>query len=362
MTHNTIYQQRLTAVRQQFTTWQVDGALISSPSNRRWLSGFTGSNASLLITPNNALLATDFRYWEQATAQAPDFTLFKHQRRAEDDEAFFAAISAANIGIEANHVTLTEFDRLQAATPINLIPLAETVEPLRQIKSAAEIEAIAAAAAITDQAMAQVNNLARPGMTEKELAWTLEKTMRELGADEMAFTVIVASGPNSALPHHHPGERVLQRGDAIIVDMGAQLHGYKSDMTRTFHLGSEPDAQFWAVYNLALAAQTAVLTHAKPGMTTLTIDALARDVITTAGHGDHFGHGLGHGVGLDIHEAPFLSPLREEKPVVSGMTVTVEPGVYIPGWGGVRIEELCHVTSAGLEPLSRCPKIPIIHL
>ncbi|MCA9961241.1 MAG: aminopeptidase P family protein [Anaerolineales bacterium] len=358
--NNELYQNRIMAVRQQLDTWGVDGVLISSPSNRRWLGGFTGSNAKLLLTKDAALLATDFRYWEQAAAQAPDFTLFKHQRRAEDDAAFFTAVSATHIGIEANHVTLAEFERLQKATSHNWVSLAETVEPLRQVKTADEIATIAAAAAITDQAMAQVNTLARPGMSEQELAWILERTMRELGADEMAFAVIVASGPNAALPHHHPGERVLQAGDTLIVDMGAALHDYKSDMTRTFYLGNEPDTQFWTIYNLVLAAETAVLTHAKPGMNTKEIDALARDPITAAGHGDHFGHGLGHGVGLDIHENPFLSHLYEGKPVTVGMTVTVEPGIYIPGWGGVRIEDLCHVTDNGLESLSHCPKTPII--
>lgn len=354
------HQNRLAAVRQQLETWQVDGVLITNSTNRHWLSGFTGSNAQLLVTKDEALLATDFRYWEQAAAQAPDFTLYKHQRRAEDDRAFLAATAAHRIGVEANDVTLANFTRLQEATTRQLIPLVETVEPLRQIKSAAEIAAITAAAAITDQAMTQVNNLARPGMTEKELAWILERTMREAGADEMAFPVIVASGTNAALPHHHPGERPLQTGDTLIVDMGAQLNGYKSDMTRTFYLGNEPDAQFWTIYNLVLAAQTAVLTQAKPGMTSKTIDALARDHIAAAGHEAHFGHGLGHGVGLDIHEDPFLSHLRTEKVVAVGMTVTVEPGVYIPGWGGVRIEDLCHVTNNGLESLSHCPKTPVI--
>ncbi len=186
--------------------------------------------------------------------------------------------------------------------------------------------------------------------------------MRNTGAEAMAFSIIVASGPNSALPHHHPGDRKLQAGDALIVDMGAQLNGYKSDLTRSFFLGAQPSEQFWRVYNLVLGAETAVLQQARPGMTAADIDALARDPITAAGHGDDFGHGLGHGVGLDIHEAPFLSSRGQETVIAPGMTATVEPGIYLPGWGGIRIEDLAVFTADRLTPLSHCPKDPVIPL
>ncbi len=357
---NNIIQKRLTAIRQQFEDWGVDGLLVGSGTNRRWLSGFTGSAGQLLITRDKAILATDFRYWEQAALQSPDFALFKHQRKKEDTKKFFAAANAVKIGVEAQHVTLAESARLKEIDGIEWVPLAETAESLRKIKTPAEIKIIRTAAAITDQAMARVNELARPRMSEKALAWELEKMMRELGADGMAFDVIIASGPNAAFPHHHPGNRLLQAGDVIIVDMGARLDGYHSDMTRTFYLGGEPDEQFWSVYNLVQEAQTAVLDHIKPGLNGKEIDALARDIITKAGHGDHFGHGLGHGVGLNIHEAPHLSTRSEEEIMAAGMTVTIEPGVYLPGWGGVRIEDLVVLTDDGFEYLSHCPKTPII--
>lgn len=354
-------QARLTAVRTKLSEWQVDGILVSSPENRRWLSGFSGSAGYLLVTAVHALLATDFRYYEQAEQQAPAFTLFKHQRTQADTEKMLETVGVSTMGFEAESMSVAEADRLAQVEGVKWTPLSETFEPLRAIKSASELAKIRAAAAITDQVMAQFPAIARPGITELAAAWELEKAMREAGAEAAAFDVIVASGPNAALPHHHPGERWLQSGDAIIVDMGAQVDGYKSDMTRTFFLG-EPTEQFWQVYNVALAAQTAVLTHAASGMPGQTVDALARDYIREAGYGDHFGHGLGHSLGLAIHEAPFLTylPRGEKYTLEAGMVMTIEPGVYLPGWGGVRIEDLVLVTETGLKAISQCPKNPII--
>lgn len=352
-------QARLTAVRQKLAEWQVDGLIIGSPANRYWLSGFSGSAGYLLVTADKAIVATDFRYWTQVKAEAPAFELMEWHRRDEDWLALARQGGVRRLGLEAQHITLLDAARFKKATDIDWVELPETLESLREVKTAVELEKIRAAARITDQIMSQVNEIAQPGMTEKQLAWELEKSMREIGADSMAFTVIVASGPHSALPHHHPDGRSLQVGDAIVVDMGAQLNDYKSDLTRTFHLGNHPSEAFWQIYNLVLEAQTAVLRHSRPGMSGKEIDALARDVITAANHGEHFGHGLGHGVGLDIHEGPSLST-RNEKPIMPGMIMTVEPGVYVPDWGGVRIEDLLLMTENGLQSLSQCPKNPII--
>ena len=360
-----IFEERLTQVRNEFEGWGVAGIYISSPENRRWLSGFSGSAGVLLVTQDQALLATDFRYFEQAGAQAPAFTLFKHQRTDEDTKRLLETAGKGNspypVGIEATQMTLSEFATLQKFDHVTWVPLEETLESLRAIKSADELTKIRAAAAITDKAMAQFPQIAHPGITEQAAAWALEKAMREAGAEAMAFDVIVASGSNAALPHHHPGERVLRVGDPIIVDMGAQVDGYKSDMTRSFFLG-EPDEKYWSVYNLVLEAETAVIQQARPGMSSRTVDSIARDLITNAGHGEHFGHGLGHSLGLFIHESPFLThlPRGEKHSIETGMAVTIEPGVYLPGWGGVRIEDLVLVTETGLEPISHCPKEPII--
>ena len=351
--------ERIQAVRQQLVEWQVDGVIIHGVANRRWLSGFTGSNAQLAITQNKAILATDFRYWQQATIQAPDFELFKHQRTDEDNANFIKQIGVQRLGLEASHITLSEAHKLQKLDAITWVPLESTLEPLRQLKTAVERDNIQKAAQITDQTMAQVKQLAKPGMSERQLAWQLERIMREAGAESTAFNVIVASGPNSALPHHYPGERLLQEGDAIIIDMGAQYQGYKSDLTRTFYLGNEPSAKFWHLYRLVHEAQLEAINTMRPGMTGIEIDALARNVITKGGHGSHFGHGLGHGVGLDIHEGPRFS-IRDKTAVPAHVIVTVEPGVYLPEWGGIRIEDLVYLTESGCQFLSHSPKDPVI--
>jgi len=353
---------RLTAVRQKLAEWQVDAVLITSEANRRWLSGFTGSNGQLLVTSDSATLATDFRYFERARIESPDFVLFKHQRQAKDDRALFESSGATRIGLEQKHVTLEQAAKWRGLNSgIEWVELPKTIEPLRAIKSAAEMKTMRKAAAITDQTMVHFPEIARPGMSEKQCAWELEKILREAGADDVAFPIIVASGPNSALPHHSPTERPLQAGDVIIVDLGAKLNGYHCDMTRSFYLGDEPSEQFWEVYHLVNQANENVFKNLKPDMPLKEVDALARDMIYQAGHEVHFGHGLGHGVGLEIHEDPFLSPRAQEgDTIVFGMTVTIEPGVYIPGWGGIRIEEFSFLLEDGLVPISQCPKQPII--
>ncbi len=356
-------EKRLTAVRNLLREWQVDALYLSSESNRRWLSGFSGSNGQLLITQTQAILSTDFRYWQQAEQQAPAFRLYKHRRKPENTAELFQQAQVSSVAVEASHLTLRQAAELrqnEMLAGITWVERLETVEPLRAIKGEAELAAIRAAAAITDAVMAQVNYLARPGMSERALAWELEKAMREAGADGLAFPIIVASGPNSALPHYHTGQRPLAAGDVLIVDMGAQLNGYHSDLTRTFYLGQNPSAAFWQLYELTLAAHTAVFQQARPGMTAVDVDALARSVINAGGYGEQFGHGLGHGVGLEVHEAPSLSPHSKGTVVSVGMTATVEPGIYLPGWGGIRIEDLAYFTDEGLVAISQCAKEPLI--
>lgn len=357
-----ILRERLTAVRQKLADWQVDALLITGYANRRWLSGFTGSNCRLLVTADQALLATDFRYYSQAEQQAPHFTLFRHERRTEDDERFFGHGNELTVGFEADDVTVGAFETMQQrGQDIHWHSLPTTLEPLRAVKTAVELEKIQAAAAITDQAMAQVPEIVRSGMSERQIAWELEKEMREAGADGMAFPVLVASGPNAAHPHHATGDRKVTPGDTIIIDMGGMLDGYRSDLTRSFLVGNDSSEQFMTIYEIVKQAQTAVLQQAKANMGCRQVDAIARDLIAEAGHQEHFGHGLGHGVGLDIHEEPFLSTrAKDEERLLAGMTLTVEPGIYIPGWGGIRLEELTVVTTEGLRPLSHSPYTPII--
>lgn len=356
-----IYQERIAAVRAQLAAWNVDGVLITSATNRRWLTGFPGSAGMALVTAETAVLATDGRYWTVVAEQCPDVTLYRYTRTAEALEQFIAAEGRPRLGLEGQHVTVAQFEHLQKAEGVQWTNLDGRVDVLREVKNAAEIAQIRAAAAITDRAMQQVPHLARPGVTEQALAWELEKFMREAGAEALAFTPIVAAGPHGARPHHEPSARPLQVGDAITVDIGARVGGYHSDMTRTFHLGSAPEPRFWEIFNLVRTAEETAIARMRPGMTGAAVDALARDVIAQAGYGDFFLHSLGHGVGLQIHEGPSLSQFNPDGLLPVGAVVTVEPGIYLPDWSGVRIEDLVLVTPDGAELLSHCPKEPLIH-
>ena len=354
--------ERLALVRARLDSWEVDALLVTSVSNRVWLSGFSGSSGQLIITRDGAYLATDSRYWEQMAQQAPSYELFKTYTGKRDVSDLLRELSAKRIGIEAAHVTVGAFDKLMQSLPDldwNLLP--STVEDLRQQKSADEIAIIRQAAALSDRAVYSVPKLIRQGMSERELAWKLEQLMREAGADAPGFDIIVASGPNAALPHHHPGERCFETGDTIVVDLGAELALYRSDITRSFHLGLEPEPPFWEIYNLVKAANERAIDGSRAGMSGSRIDALARDVIVEGGYGEEFGHGLGHGVGLEIHEEPYLrSGLDVEIP--PNAVVTIEPGIYVAGWGGVRLEDLVVFGEAGVEVLSQAPKSPLISI
>ena len=354
-------QNRLQQVRNHLVDWGVDAILVGSDTNRRWLSGFTGSAGWVLISQDAAILATDFRYWQQAELESPDYTLFKLHRQPGELEGFVAEFSLAMMGIEGKKLSLHDFRRFRKieSKSIKWKSVGDRIDSLRHVKSREEIFLIRQAAAITDMAMSQFPEIAQPGHSEKALAWELEKIMREAGADGLAFPIIVAAGRNSAKPHHRPSNRTLVEGDSIVVDMGAQVGGYRSDLTRTFYLGSEPDEQFWSIYNLVWEAEQHAIDQLNAGMTGAQADALARDLITQAGYGEAFGHGLGHGVGLDIHEGPSLSR-RNEKALPAGAVVTVEPGIYLPEWGGVRIEDLVLLENNGVTRLSQCPKSPII--
>ena len=355
---NTI-EQRLSSIRKEFPILNIDGLLITNPTNIRWLSGFTGSYSRLLITNEQAILGTDSRYWIQGRAEAPDYTLLKDNRRSEDTEFLLKEAGVQRVGIESCQVTIAEAETLKKIEGITWVPLNATIENLRQYKNSLEIEAISAAAAITDKAMALVPELTKAGISERELAWLLEKAMRESGADGLAFPSIIAFGPNSALPHHTPGDRTLNEEEVVLVDMGAELNGYKSDLTRSFYFGRKND-QFQQIFDIVFAAQEKAMQGIQDGAMSDKVVLLAIDVIAERGYGDNFQHGLGHSLGLDIHEIPFLSLHRQPVELQSGMVVTVEPGIYLEDWGGVRIEDLVLITDAGFQTISRCPKLPYI--
>lgn len=356
--------ERLARLRARLAELGLEAMLITQADNRRYISGFTGSTGTLLVSAEHALFITDFRYYDQVAQQAPQFTLVKQTKSFA--EALSRAVRTAGvrrIAVESRDVSLGLFEDMREALvgrgkkPIaELQPAAGIVEPLRAVKDESEIALMARAAAITDAAFAAARAVWRVGMTEIEAAWEIERRMRELGAQGVGFELIVQAGPNSALPHARPSTATLQEGQPIVVDIGACVDGYRSDMTRTICLG-KPTARFRKIYSIVLEAQLAALDAAKAGAIDREVDAVARTIIAAAGYGKRFGHGLGHGVGLQVHEQPRLSPMvKEPRPLVPGHVVTIEPGIYLPGWGGVRIEDLVVITETGARKLTASPK------
>ncbi|HUC22307.1 MAG TPA: Xaa-Pro peptidase family protein [Streptosporangiaceae bacterium] len=321
-------------------------ALITSKPNVRYLSGLASSNAAMLVPASGpSVLATDSRYAQTAARLCPDLEILTERQVEPALAALAARRGLRTLGFEAQEMTVERYTAL-ADLPDGpgLVPLGHLVEGLRMIKDDTEIELLASACAITAEAFATVLPKIGPDRTERDLAVLLERAMIDLGADGVAFDTIVASGPNGAIPHHSPGDRAFRPGDLITIDCGAQVGGYHADMTRTVALGA-PAAWQREIYDLVAAAQLAGIRAAVPGADIEAVDASARDLIADAGHAEHFGHGLGHGVGLEVHEAPLMGPGRTGK-LVDRVPVTVEPGIYLPGRGGVRIEDTLVVRSA----------------
>jgi len=352
---------RLTNLRRELARQELVAILISQPENRFYLSGFDGSAGYLLVTTSGATLATDFRYTEQAERQAPDCSIF---RITGPISAWFpglvAGVSSGKLGFEAQDVSFALHRQLtEALTETNpdldLTPVDGMVESLRATKEPTEIDTISQAAAISDSALEQVANRMQPGMTEKEVAQELEKSLRDSGSEGMPFDIIVASGPNAALPHHHPSDRRIQAGETIVIDMGARVGGYCSDLSRTLCLGT-PDDTFRRVYNTVLEAQTAAIEGIREGISGHEADSISRKVIEQAGYGEAFGHSLGHGVGLVAHEEPRLGP-NATGSLGANMVFSIEPGIYLTGWGGVRIEDLAVMDSGKARLLSRAMKL-----
>ena len=346
---------RLIRARSLLSEQGLDALLVHQAANRTYLSGFTGSAGIALITALEALLLVDFRYTEQAASEAREFEVIKADRQfIETLTEVVRGRGLRRLGFESEIVSVKQHrDYADRLAPAELVPV-EGVDRLRWVKDADELARIEQAVAIADAAFAHVQSLLQPGAVERDIAVELEFFMRRHGAEKEAFETIVASGPRSALPHGRASDRVLQAGDFVTIDFGAVYRGYVSDCTRTVVLGSaSPKHQ--QIYATVLAAQRAALAGIRPGMTGKAADGIARTIIAEAGYGEAFGHSLGHGVGLIVHEGPTLSP-REEAVLAPGMVVTVEPGIYLAGWGGVRIEDLAVVTEEGCRSVTRAPK------
>ncbi len=338
----------------------IDGIFISQPENRRYLSGFDGSAGFLIITPQKSILATDSRYTAQARSQAPDYEILAISGNIGDWFPRLAAeLNIKKVGVEGEHLTLSLYRRLcdilsKGKTGLDIVPVEGAIESLRAIKEPEEIELITRAAEIADAAMDYIREGLRPGMTEKKAAWEIEKFMREKGSQPVPFDIIVASGLNSALPHAQPSGRAIQSGEPIVIDIGARVEGYGSDLSRTLCLGN-PDDTFKKVYDTVLGAQTGAMAILKPGMSGAEADQLARIIIEEEGYGEAFGHGLGHGVGLATHEQPRLGPNSPDK-LADGMVFTIEPGIYLEGWGGMRIEDLVIMEEGKVKEISKAKK------
>ena len=353
-------KNRLQRLRQSLAEKELDAIFISQPENRHYLSGFDGSAGYLLITPQDTILATDFRYIEQAKRQAPDYEIFQIIGDIVDwFPRLVAELNMRKLGFEAGHITFALYHQLsdilnKAQSQLKLIPIDGLIESLRAIKEPAEIELITKAAEISDAAVEYIENMIHIGMSEKEVAWEIEKFTRENGSETVPFEVIVASGPNSAQPHAKPSSRAIQSGEPVILDMGAKLGGYSSDLSRTICLGT-PDDTFHKVYNTVFKAQLTAMATITEGMSGGQIDNLARQVIKQAGYGEAFGHALGHGIGLASHESPRLGPNSADK-LTSGMVFTIEPGIYLTGWGGVRIEDVVVIENGKVRVISKAKK------
>jgi Xaa-Pro aminopeptidase len=346
-----LFENRLSALRSRLDSLGVDTIWIIQPENRRYLSGFTAadgqrneSSGSLFMTGDHAILLTDSRYTIQAEKEAVGFEVITHKKGAINTlPEIFDLLSTRRLGFEGGYLIWDLYqeakEKANSHSPaVEFMPLSGVVEDMRELKDSAEVEVLRRSAQITGDVLAQVIEELKPGQVERDVAWRIESLIREHHADGVAFPPIVASGPNSALPHAFPTDRRVREGEPIIFDVGSRVEGYCSDMTRTIFLG-KPSSYFEGIYRTVRQAQVSALGSIRPGMKSTEADFIARNIIKEAGFGNFFGHSLGHGIGLAPHERPALGPLKPEV-LREGMVFTVEPGIYVPGKGGVRLEQM----------------------
>lgn len=357
------FPHRLAGLRGLLAREHVEAVIVSHLENVRYLTGFTGSNALAVVTPDRAVFLTDGRYTIQAAREVPGFTpvsLPSGSSLAQAAGDALRDLPAKRIAFEEAHLSVKSFDALKAAMPddVQLIGKSDLVEALRQVKDDEEIARIREAVALTDACFDHIRAFLRLGMTEKEVAWEIEMFQRRRGAQRLAFDSIVASGPNAALPHARPTDRRLGESgepEFLTLDFGAEVDGYCSDLTRTLLLGREPTPRHREVYTAVLRAQEAALAAIRPGVRGKEVDQAARAVLTEAGLGETFTHSLGHHLGRVVHDGMGLSQ-KAEAELTPGMVLTVEPGAYLEGWGGVRIEDDVVVTETGCTILTRSDK------
>ena len=358
------FNSRLDRFRDLMARDDLDAFLVAVPENRYYLSGYKAedmalveSSGYLLVSASRQFLLTDFRYQEEAAAEAPDFELLIYTEGLEQLlPDVFSSLGTQRLGFEKDFLTFKRYLDVESALlsvrpSAKAVPSEDLTQELRIIKDDEEIERIRRSLRLTEDVLNAIWGDLRVGMREQDVAWRIERQIREGGAESVSFPPIVASGPNGALPHAVPGSRVIAEGDGVILDLGSRVGQYCSDMTRTWIAG-KPGDRLAEIYRIVREAQLAAQDAVRAGEESVAVDAVARGIIGSHGYGDFFGHGLGHGVGLAVHEKPGL---RKRQPTVlqPNMVVTVEPGIYIPGYGGVRLENMVRVTENGCEVLNR---------
>ncbi|HUT43360.1 MAG TPA: Xaa-Pro peptidase family protein [Desulfobacterales bacterium] len=357
-------ENRLSILRQSLAEKKIDTLMVIVEENRRYLSGFTGedtqfdeSAGALFITDSRLILATDSRYELQAKNEAPSFKIVCYKEGLAKQLPNIAdMLGTKRLGFESVRMSCKQYNKIaeelkSSGVKVKLVPAEDIVENLRLIKDETEIDTLKKALLISESVFKHIKSAIKPGLTERQLAWAMEKEIREAGAQSLSFPTIVASGPNSALPHAIPSDRKIKAGEPILFDWGAKLDGYCSDISRTVVIGP-PDETFKKVFTIVHDAQQMATDAIKPGISSKAVDKIARDHIEKSGFKEKFGHGLGHGTGLSIHEHPRISPLKDIK-LEPGMVFTVEPGIYIQGWGGIRLENMVVVRDNGVEVLNQ---------
>jgi Xaa-Pro aminopeptidase len=354
---------RQKTVRDAMKKLKLDGLLLTSPADLAYLTNFTGDDSIGLITANDLRLVTDFRYKEQAEIEAGWVKAVI--REGKMDIALAETILAAKVkrlGFEANRATFGQIHALDKTIKekagkevVELVPVEDVLVNIRKVKDDHEIDLIRKSAGVAEEAFTAIRDEIKVGQSENYLAGLLVFELRSRGASDASFPVIVAAGPNSSLPHYRPGDVLVKKDQPLLIDWGAMYGGYCSDLTRTLIVG-RASAKMKQIYNVVLAAQLAAIKFLRPGVTTSQADRVARDVIDQAGFKDYFGHGLGHGIGREIHELPTMRKTGGEEELRPGMIVTVEPGIYLPGEGGVRIEDDVLITHSGCEVLTTLDK------
>jgi len=353
------YVKRLDALRQQLRIHDWKGYAVisvehSDGANLRYLTGFEGSFGALIVTAGEAVFCTDSRYLARAKGQLKGVEV-RPIKRVQEVAQLVQTLKLKQVALNAQRINLELYRELGQLLPgVELTAASDCVATLRQCKEPAEIDCIRKAQQMTDEAFGYIRSCLKPGLTEAKVAWEMELFIRRNEGYDLAFPIMVASGPHSALPHHATGSRSLQTGEFVLFDFGAQWGGYRADMTRTVFLG-QPTPKHKEIYQTVLQAQQASLKAIRAGASGKAADGAGRKIIQDAGYGDHFGHGTGHGVGLEIHEEPRMTFLRDSV-LPEHAVVTVEPGIYLEGWGGVRIEDLVVVTKAGVDNLTRSAK------